>query len=84
MKANGAGISVTVDPMTLNALDVLARRWGVSREVAMERAVAQAAPQPQTADSAAKIEALQKLQSNLGLTSEKVSAWQTAVHDARR
>jgi chorismate mutase len=84
MNANGESIHLQLDFTTLSILDTLAERWGVSRDVAAERAIRQAAPATGETASAAKIEVLRELQRNLALTSEKASKWQTVAREARR
>lgn len=71
---NGNGASLELDSATAHLVDALARTWGVSKEEAVRRAVAQAqatspAPNPQR---------------RVGLTPEKAAEWQDTVYSARR
>jgi hypothetical protein len=72
-----------IDSGTLRLLDRLAARWGVSREAAVKRAIAQAAPESGAQSSDLKIEALKELQRNLAMTPEKATAWELSVREGR-
>jgi predicted transcriptional regulator len=81
---NGNGTTLELDAATASVLDHLAQTWGVSKEEAVRRAVAEA--NVATAESAKlhRVEAFKELQRRLQLTPEKAVAWQAAVRDARR
>lgn len=81
---NGNGATLDLDSATAHLVDALARTWGVSKEEAVRRAVAQAqatspAPNPQR-----RLEAFKELQRQVGLTPEKAAEWQNTVYAARR
>jgi hypothetical protein len=66
------------------SLEHLAQAWGVIREEAVRRAVAQADAASATASKQSRLAAFKELQRRLALTPAKAAAWQTAVHEARR
>lgn len=84
MNSNSNGAALELDLPTLRILDALAKRWGVSREAAIQRAIVQASPESAGSNSKPKIEALKELQKNLRLTPETAAAWEASVRDARR
>jgi hypothetical protein len=84
MGSNNDVGGLQIDPGTLRILDLLAARWGVTREAAVKRAVAQAAPESGGSSSDVKMEALKELQRNLAITPEKAEAWQLSVREGRR
>ena len=81
---NGNGHKVSLDSSTLEAVEQLARSWGVTQEEAVRRAVAQADATTAAADKPDRLRALRELQSRLQLTPQKAAAWQTSVRDGRR
>ena len=81
---NGNSIAVELDASTGELLEHLARMWGVSREEAVRRAVAQAEASGERTLATGRLEAFQELQRRLHLTSEKADAWQAAVREGRR
>jgi hypothetical protein len=83
MSSKNDGANLVLDMATLGALDRLSERWGISREAAVRRAIAQAAPETAGADAAEKLQALKELQHQLQLTPAKAAAWQESVRDAR-
>ena len=80
---NGNGSSVSLDPSTLAVVEQLARAWGVSKEEAVRRAVAQAESVPVAAKNPDRLQAFKQLQSRLQLTPEKAVAWQSSVREGR-
>ena len=81
---NGNGALLQLDATTAHHLEDLARAWGVSKEEAVRRAVAQAEAAPVPADKPNRLVAFQELQRRLGLTSAKAAEWQNAIREARR
>ena len=73
-----------LDPATAHLVEHLAQAWGVTREEAVRRAVAQADVASATASKPSRLAAFKELQRRLALTPAKAAAWQTAVHEARR
>jgi hypothetical protein len=70
----------TLDAETIDALEGMARRLGVSKSEALRRAIHAAAQE--TASS--RIEALTKLQKSLNLTPAKTRAWIRRIRADRR
>lgn len=77
-------MAVELDASTGLLLEHLATTWGVSKEEAVRRAVAQADFGGERILASGRLEAFQKLQRRLQLTSEKAGAWQMAVREGRR
>lgn|SRR6185312_10826470 len=70
------------DPETVRTLEDLARRWGVSKSEALRRSVrASAATQPRANGA---LQALDELQSSLGLSRTAARRWAERVHEERR
>jgi hypothetical protein len=84
MNGNGRTISLEMDSATAELLEQLARAWGVSKEEAVKRAVAQAEAAPASATSSDRLQAFKELQRHLQLTPEKAAAWQSSVRASRR
>jgi hypothetical protein len=85
MSSKNQSIALELDRPTVQILDVLATQWGVSREDAAKRAIAEAAP-PESevhSDDAARMHAFRELQRRLNLTPEKAAAWKATIRDAR-
>lgn len=61
----------TLDVETVQALEGMARRWGVSKSEALRRAINSTAQQ----GAVSRLEALDKLQNSLNLTPAKARAW---------
>jgi hypothetical protein len=61
----------TLDAETVQTLEGMARRWGVSKSEALRRAINTAAQR----GALSRLEALDKLQSSLNLTPAKARAW---------
>ncbi len=61
----------TLDVETVEALEEMAHRWGVSKSEALRRAIHATAQQ----SVVSRVEALTKLQESIGLTPAKASAW---------
>jgi hypothetical protein len=73
----------TLDLDTVRALEDMARRLGVSKSEALRRAVRSAAGKEQAEGSAA-LQALDRLQKSLSLTSAKARMWARNVKKERR
>ena len=73
----------TLDIDTIRALEDMARRLGVSKSEALRRAVRSAAAKGRTEGSDA-LQALDRLQKSLSLTSAKAQAWARTVRKERR
>lgn len=77
--------NIELDPATAALLEVLAKSWGVSKEEAVHRAVAEAkvtasVPRERTQS----LEAFRELQRRLQMTPERAVAWQNAIREGRR
>jgi hypothetical protein len=81
---NGNGVSLELDGATAHLLERLAQAWGVSKEEAVRRAVAQAQANSSTVNRQGRLEAFKELQRRLGLTPARAAEWQNAVREARR
>jgi hypothetical protein len=81
---NGNGTTLELDAATAQALNHLAEVWGVSREEAVRRVVAEAGAGSAESTRVGRLEAFKELQGRLGLTPERAAAWVAAVQDARR
>lgn len=81
---NGNGALVQLDATTAHHLEDLARAWGVSKEEAVRRAVAQAEGGSLPGNKQDRLEAFKELQRRLRLTPAKAAEWQNAVREARR
>ncbi len=64
-----------LDPGTVESLDRLAKRWGVSKSEVVRRVVEAAARVEELDRASDSLAALQELQERLALTPEKVDAW---------
>lgn len=73
----------TLDLDTIRALEDMARRLGVSKSEALRRAVRSAAGKERPEGGAA-LQALDRLQKSLGLTSAKARMWASNVKKERR
>jgi hypothetical protein len=73
----------SLDVETVRKLEVMARRWKVSKSEALRRAIHAAAKgkMPPTGEALA---ALDKLQASVSLTPEASAAWERASRDERR
>jgi len=80
----GNGHTVSLDSSTLEILEQLARSWGVTKEEAMRRAVAQAEARPASTTKPDRLQAFKDLQRRLQLTPEKAASWQASVREGRR
>ena len=80
----GNGVSLELDGATAQLLERIAQAWGVSKEEAVRRAVAQAQAASSTVQAQGRLEAFKELQRSLGLTPAKAAEWQNAVYEARR
>jgi len=70
-----------VDEETVRTLEDIARRWKVSKSEALRRAIQVAAREGDGPDALA---ALDDLQSALGMTADRASAWAKEVRAERR
>jgi hypothetical protein len=73
----------TLDMDTIRALEDMARRLGVSKSEALRRAVRSAATKGRKEENNA-LQALDRLQKSLSLTSAKARAWARSVRKERR
>ena len=81
---NGNSAVLELDAPTAQLLEDLAKVWGVSKEEAVRRAVAQADATSLPANKQSRLDAFKELQRRLNLTSAKAAAWQNIVREARR
>ena len=81
---NGNGALLELDTTTAHHLEDLAKAWGVTKEEAVRRAVAQAEAASLPANKQNRLRAFKELQRRLGLTSAKAAEWQNAIREARR
>lgn len=73
----------SLDRETVDALDRLADRWGVSKSEALRRVVDAAARVEELDAAAEALTALDELQERLGLTPEKTEVWLRELRDLR-
>ena len=84
MNGNGNTLSLELDIATAQLVEQLARTWGVSKEEAIKRAVAQADTTSASEKNPDRLQAFKDLQRRLQLTPEKAAAWQAPVREGRR
>lgn len=72
----------SLDLDTIQALEDLARRWGVSKSEALRRVIRAAAGRPKASTDA--IEALNDLQRSLALTPAKARSWARQARAGRK
>ena len=84
MNPDGNTCSIDLDAGTTRLLDSLAARWGVSRERAVKRALAEIETNKVDSEQDLRIRAFKELQQTLQLTAEQAAEWQSRVRDARR
>jgi hypothetical protein len=82
MSADSA--TIELDLPTLQQLDLLARRWGLSREETAAKVIAEADKVPRPAINKSKPDILRELQQRLKMTPQKAAAWQESIRDGRR
>lgn len=68
-----------LDPETVNALDLLARRWAVSKSEVLRRVIGIASAVEEVDASSDALAALDELQALLGLDEKAAEAWARAV-----
>ncbi|MDH3418490.1 MAG: ribbon-helix-helix protein, CopG family [Gammaproteobacteria bacterium] len=73
----------SLDVETVRELEAMAQRWNVSKSEALRRAIHSAA-RDRTPGAGSAIEALDDLQSSLGLTAETSDEWERAMRRERR
>jgi hypothetical protein len=81
---NGNAIMLELDPATADVVNHLAQSWGVSKEEAVRRAVAEAERTTVASSPASRLDAFKELQRRLQLTTVEATAWQSTVREARR
>ena len=84
MNGNEDALSLEVDAMTAQRLVSLAKKWGVTEQEAIRRAVEQANLLTQSTSTNGRMEAFIELQRRLSLTPAKATEWQDAIREARR
>lgn len=72
-----------LDPETVDALSRLARRWEVSKSEALRRIVNTASVIEEVDAASDALDALEELQSLLGLDEDKAKAWIAEIRSAR-
>ena len=77
-------MTLELDAATADVIEHLAHAWGVSKEEAVKRAVAEAEAAASDSGTSNAVDAFKQLQKRLKLTPEQAAAWQAAVHEARR
>jgi hypothetical protein len=73
----------SLDVETVQTLEEIARRWKVSKSEALRRAIQAAAAEAEPA-SEDPVQALDRLQKSLGLSTEAASRWEKRVRAERR
>jgi hypothetical protein len=73
-----------IDEDTAAALEELAKAWGMSRQEAARRAIAEAKASTVSVDGVQRIKAFRELQRRLHLTPEEAASWQDLVREGRR
>jgi hypothetical protein len=84
MDGNGCGTAVELDSTTSQAVEHLARAWGVSQQEALRRAVQQAETTVRPVSGPDRLTAFKALQRRLQVTPARASEWQAAAGAARR
>jgi predicted DNA-binding protein len=74
----------SLDVETIEALETMARHWGVSKSEAVRRAIHAAAHLAQANERSAAIEALDALQAQLGLSAQAAEHWARTVRSERQ
>jgi hypothetical protein len=72
----------SLDVETVRALDGLARRWNVSKSEALRRAIRASAEAP--SGELTPVQALDRLQRSLRLTTRSAARWAVAARAARK
>ena len=83
MNGNKDALSLEVDAMTAQRLVSLAKKWGVTEEEAIRRAIEQANASTRSTSTDSRMKAFNQLQRRLSLTPAKAAEWQDAIRDAR-
>ena len=73
-----------LDPGTVEALDHLAGRWGVSKSEVLRRVIGIASAVEQADAGSEALAALDELQALLGLDAEAADSWARRVRQERR
>jgi len=73
-----------IDDDTAVALEELAKAWGMSRQEAVRRAIAEAKAAAASVEGIQRVEAFREMQRRLHLTPEKAAAWQDLLREGRR
>lgn len=84
MNGNGSDMALELDATTVQVVEHLAQTWGVSKQEAVRRALAQANATAGSVDKQDRLAAFKALQRRLQMTPVKAAEWQTAVREARR
>lgn len=84
MNGNEDALSLEIDAMTAQRLVNLAKKWGISEEEAIRRAIEQANAPTGSISTYGRLEAFKELQRRLSLTPAKATEWQDAIREARR
>lgn len=71
-----------LDPETVERLEALARRWGVSKSEALRRSIRAAAEAEQAPDTALAL--LEELQRTAGLDRHRADEWVAGIEAERR
>lgn len=72
----------SLDPETVELLERVSRRWGVSKSEALRRAIRALASQPASKRQATAV--LDRLQKAAGLDPATAARWQRQIHSGRR
>jgi hypothetical protein len=81
---NGNTTSIELDAMTTTLLLCVAKRWGITEEEAIRRALEEAGAKADLPHKQARLDAFKELQRRLDLTPAKAALWQEAIREARR
>ena len=73
----------SLDVETVRRLEAMARRWNVSRSEALRRAIRAASLQA-PAETLTPLQALERVQRSLGLTSRDAARWAAAARTERK
>ncbi|MDH3690896.1 MAG: ribbon-helix-helix protein, CopG family [Gammaproteobacteria bacterium] len=74
----------SLDVETVRKLEIMARRWNVSKSEALRRAIRAAAQQALTNEGRDTLKALDRLQRSLNLDAEAADQWKKATRSERQ
>ena len=73
-----------IDQDTAAAIEELAKAWGMSREEAIRKVIAEAKAVTANTEAIGGLDAFRELQRRLHLTPEAAASWQAILREGRR